>query len=293
MFRTIGDQLSLCRCRTRSCGCQRNWPGSMRRWMIRRSSPRSRHTPTRRSAGRRRRECYLRLMFLRFRYRLGFESLCAEVSDSITWRRICRIPLGRVPHPTTLMKLTTRCGMAAVQRCNEALLAKAAGAKLVRTSRRRVGTTVGERVLPDRFGSAGEGDPPDRSDRPADPGRGGATRPRVRRRGRFRRADNDPAELLKITRQIASQTRERLAGVTPDGASRRGQPARRRRPGRSPRVGSAGPSSSVTGLRSPITTTASSSTTSWSRVTPPTPRNSPRYPQGHPARRQEAAHRHR
>ena len=46
-------------------------------------------------------ECYLRLMFLKFRYRLGYESLCAEVSDSISWRRFCRIPLdGRVPHPT-------------------------------------------------------------------------------------------------------------------------------------------------------------------------------------------------
>ena len=45
-------------------------------------------------------ECYLRLMFLKFRYRLGYESLCAEVSDSITWRRFCRIPLdGTVPHP--------------------------------------------------------------------------------------------------------------------------------------------------------------------------------------------------
>jgi transposase, IS5 family len=55
--------------------------------------------------------CYLRLMFLKFRYRLGLESLCAEVSDSITWRRFCRIPLdSKVPHPTTLMKLTTRCG---------------------------------------------------------------------------------------------------------------------------------------------------------------------------------------
>src|ERR1700739_4141762 len=29
-------------------------------------------------------ECYLRLMFLKFRYRLGYESLCTEVSDSIT-----------------------------------------------------------------------------------------------------------------------------------------------------------------------------------------------------------------
>jgi len=47
-------------------------------------------------------ETYLRLMFLKFRYRLGYESLCREVSDSIMWRRFCRIPLdGVVPHPTT------------------------------------------------------------------------------------------------------------------------------------------------------------------------------------------------
>ena len=88
-------------------------------------------------------ECYLRLMFLKFRYRLGFESLCAEVSDSISWRRFCRIPLdGKVPHPTTLMKLTTRCGEAAVAGLNEALWAKAAGEKLLRTSRLRADTTV-------------------------------------------------------------------------------------------------------------------------------------------------------
>jgi len=56
-------------------------------------------------------ETYLRLMFLKFRYRLGYESLCREVADSISWQRFCRIPLGsRVPHPTTLMKITTRCG---------------------------------------------------------------------------------------------------------------------------------------------------------------------------------------
>ena len=88
-------------------------------------------------------ECYLRLMFLKFRYRLGFESLCAEVSDSISWRRFCRIPLdGRVPHPTTLMKLTTRCGEGAVAGLNEALWAKAAGQKLLRTARVRADTTV-------------------------------------------------------------------------------------------------------------------------------------------------------
>src|SRR5450755_1016820 len=88
-------------------------------------------------------ETYLRMMFLKFRYRLGYESLCAEVTDSITWRRFCRIPLdGTVPHPTTLMKLTTRCGTAAVEGCNEALLAKAADAKLLRTTRLRADTTV-------------------------------------------------------------------------------------------------------------------------------------------------------
>jgi len=88
-------------------------------------------------------ECYLRLMFLKFRYRLGYESLCAEVSDSISWRRFCRIGLdARVPHPTTLMKLTTRCGEAAVAGLNEALWARAAGQKLLRTGRVRADTTV-------------------------------------------------------------------------------------------------------------------------------------------------------
>ena len=90
-------------------------------------------------------EVYLRMMFLKFRYRLGYDSLRREVADSITWRRFCRIPLdGRVPHPTTLMKLTTRCGTAAVDGCNEGLLAKAAeaGARLLRTARLRADTTV-------------------------------------------------------------------------------------------------------------------------------------------------------
>jgi transposase, IS5 family len=88
-------------------------------------------------------EWYLRLMFLKFRHGLGYESLCAEVSDSISWRRFCRIPLdGSVPHPTTLMKLTGRCGEAAVAGLNEALWAKAAGQKLLRTTRVRADTTV-------------------------------------------------------------------------------------------------------------------------------------------------------
>ena len=90
-------------------------------------------------------ETYLRLMFLKYRYRLGFEPLCREVADSISWQRFARIPLGTsVPHPTTLMKITTRCGPAAVDGQNEALLAKAHAARLIKTNRVRADTTVVE-----------------------------------------------------------------------------------------------------------------------------------------------------
>src|SRR5689334_25354635 len=88
-------------------------------------------------------ETYLRLMFLKFRYRLGYETLCREVADSISWRRFCRIDIdGRVPHPTALMKITTRCGEATVLALNETLLAKAVEAKVVRTGKVRADTTV-------------------------------------------------------------------------------------------------------------------------------------------------------
>ncbi|HET7488056.1 MAG TPA: transposase, partial [Acidimicrobiales bacterium] len=90
-------------------------------------------------------ETYLRMMFLKYRYRLGFEPLCREVADSLAWRRFCRVPLGTsTPHPTTLMKITSRCGAAAVAALNEALLAKAAGDKLIRLDKLRADTTVVE-----------------------------------------------------------------------------------------------------------------------------------------------------
>ena len=90
-------------------------------------------------------ETYLRMMFLRFRYRLGFETLCAEVADSWTWRRFCHIGLtDAVPHPTTLMKIITRCGSKVVTQLNEALLAKADGTKVVKLDKVRADTTVVE-----------------------------------------------------------------------------------------------------------------------------------------------------
>jgi IS5 family transposase len=90
-------------------------------------------------------ETYLRLMFLKYRYRLGFEPLCREVSDSISWQRFCRIPLGsRVPHPTTLMKITSRCGEGAIAELNDALIAKAAERRLIKMHKLRADTTVVE-----------------------------------------------------------------------------------------------------------------------------------------------------
>src|SRR5215218_3905541 len=90
-------------------------------------------------------ETYLRLMFLKYRYKLGYEPLCREVADSITWRRFCRIGLGgSVPHPTTLMKITTRCGQHVVDELNDALIAKAVEAKVLKLNRVRADTTVVE-----------------------------------------------------------------------------------------------------------------------------------------------------
>lgn len=252
-------------------------------------------------------ETYLRLMFLKFRYGLGFESLCREVSDSITWRQFCRIGIDQpVPHPTTLMKLTTRCGSAAVNGLNEALLAKAAEAKLLRTTKVRADTTVIEANVAYPTDSGLLAKAVNRIGRAARriQGAGGAVRTKVRdrsraagrrahelnaklrtrnaaareealavvrrknlelaqlaetaatdadrvltnakralraarkkatelagaggsdaaagrRRGRLARAITHLTELLAATRQIATQTRQRMAGTTPNGATRR------------------------------------------------------------------------
>jgi len=87
----------------------------------------------------------LRLLYLKHRYQLGYESLCREVSDSIGWRRFCRIGLDRpVPHPTTLVKLVRRAGPEVIQELNAALLEKLVDDKLLRARKLRVDTTVVE-----------------------------------------------------------------------------------------------------------------------------------------------------
>ena len=211
-----------------------------------------------------------------------------------------------MPHPTTLMKLTTRCGTAAVDGLNEALVAKAAEAKLLRTNRVRADTTVvaanvayptdsgvlakavrriaatsrriqaaggavGTRVR-DRSRAAGKrahavaAKLRSRSALGRDEAtaavlkstgelaglaqsavrdaqrllvnakravrratakaaalhaRGERDAAAGRRRGRLVRAVNDLQKLLAATRQIAAQTRQRVSGQIPEGATRR------------------------------------------------------------------------
>src|SRR6266704_2600155 len=87
----------------------------------------------------------LRLLYLKHRYQLGYETLCKEVSDSISWRRFCRIPLDQpTPHPTTLSKLVRRGGPDTIAALNTALLAKLAADKLLRARKLRIDTTVVE-----------------------------------------------------------------------------------------------------------------------------------------------------
>jgi transposase, IS5 family len=85
----------------------------------------------------------LRLLYLKHRYQLGYQTLCREVADSIAWRRFCRIPLDQpVPHPTTLSKLVGRAGPQVLDELNAALLHKLAAGKLLRCRKLRVDTTV-------------------------------------------------------------------------------------------------------------------------------------------------------
>jgi transposase, IS5 family len=88
-------------------------------------------------------ETFLRMMWLKYRYRLGFEALCREVTDSVSWSRFCRIPLGgSTPHHSTLKKLAKRCGPEAIAALNEALLVKADQHKVLKVDRVRADTTV-------------------------------------------------------------------------------------------------------------------------------------------------------
>ena len=68
---------------------------------------------------------YLRMMYIKHRYQLGYEVLVKEVSDSLAWRRFCHLDLGDcVPDSTTLIKLTHKYGADTVRALNDALVLK-------------------------------------------------------------------------------------------------------------------------------------------------------------------------
>jgi IS5 family transposase len=90
-------------------------------------------------------ETYLRMMYLKSRHQLGYETLVMEVEDSIKWRIFCRIPFDSpVPDSSTLIKLTQRFGPEAIEKLNQVLVDKAREKKLVKGRKLRIDTTVVE-----------------------------------------------------------------------------------------------------------------------------------------------------
>jgi len=88
---------------------------------------------------------YLRMMYLKHRYGLGYEVLVKEVSDSFAWRRFCHLSLDdRVPDSTTLIKLTHKYGENTVCALNDTLVLKLKEGKVVRGRKLRIDTTVVE-----------------------------------------------------------------------------------------------------------------------------------------------------
>ena len=88
-------------------------------------------------------ETYVRMMLLKQRYRWGYRTLVAEVSDSIHLRRFCRISLvDRVPDESTLRKLTRRIGAETVAELTRGLIVKATWEKRFRPRAVRIDSTV-------------------------------------------------------------------------------------------------------------------------------------------------------
>lgn len=88
-------------------------------------------------------ETFVRLMVLKTRYRWGYRTLVAEVSDSIHLRRFCRISLSeRVPDESTVRKLTRRLGSETVSELTRTLIASATREKRFRPRAVRVDSTV-------------------------------------------------------------------------------------------------------------------------------------------------------
>jgi len=90
-------------------------------------------------------EKYIRLMVLKHKYALGYESLVKEVGDSITWRIFCRIAIDEpMPDPSTLIYARKRYGDKIVEEINAALIKHCEAKAILKTRKFRTDTTVVE-----------------------------------------------------------------------------------------------------------------------------------------------------
>ncbi len=90
-------------------------------------------------------QTYLRLMILKHRCGWGYEALVQEVADSIHLRRFCLVPLHeRVPHESTVRKLTRRLGPALTDELIRSVIALATRERRFRARALRVDSTVAE-----------------------------------------------------------------------------------------------------------------------------------------------------
>jgi len=90
-------------------------------------------------------EKYIRLMVLKHKYNLGYESLVKEVGDSITWRLFCRIAIDEpMPDPSTLIYARKRYGDKIVEDINAALVKQCEEKAILKTRKFRTDTTVVE-----------------------------------------------------------------------------------------------------------------------------------------------------
>ena len=88
---------------------------------------------------------YVRMMYLKRRYQLGYETLVKEVTDSFSWRRFCHLSIDdTVPDSTTLIKLTHKYGEAIGHDLNDALVLKLKESKVIRGKKLRIDTAVTE-----------------------------------------------------------------------------------------------------------------------------------------------------
>ena len=199
-------------------------------------------------------ETYIRLMVLKARYRWGYRSLVAGVSDSIHLRRFCRISLSeRVPDESTVRKLTRRMGPETVSNMARMLILTATRERRFRPRAVRIDSTVVEadikyptdsglashgvralaregRKLAQRIGGQGR--------RVRDRSRAMGRRLRAITRTIRRRSGEAKAEVLKLTAQTGEllersvKEARRLAKVTRSKARGRGAKAKLRAAGK-------------------------------------------------------------